>query len=53
MTAAAGGYAGYTQSGYPQYPPYGAQQHTPASTSAASALPDALANIPDDQKVRI
>lgn len=52
MTAAASDYAGYTQSGYPQYPPYGAQQHAPASTNASPGLPDALANIPEDQKVR-
>jgi len=47
------GYAGYTQSGYPQYPPYGAQQHTPSPSNAAPVLPEALANIPEDQKVRV
>ena len=52
MTGAASDYAGYTQSGYPQYPPYGAQQHAPASTNTSPGLPDALANIPEDQKVR-
>lgn len=46
-------YAGYTQSGYPQYPPYGAQQHAPSPSNAAPALPEALANIPEDQKVRV
>ncbi|KAF8346090.1 hypothetical protein F5887DRAFT_962569 [Amanita rubescens] len=47
------GYAGYTQSGYPQYPPYGAQQHAPSPSNAAPVLPEALSNIPEDQKAII
>ena len=55
-----GGYAGQyqqqqqqqQQSAYPGYPPtYSGQTSTPAAPS--SKLTDALASIPDDQKVRI
>ncbi|KAF8640940.1 hypothetical protein AX17_000587 [Amanita inopinata Kibby_2008] len=50
------GYAGYSQpgSGYPQYPHYGGQQHVPTPPpSAPPALPESLANIPEDQKAII